>query len=103
MLGDEDEIPHRYGGGPRRVHRPVAVAQPLPAVDLPPPPSSLRQDSSINLPSPSIFSSPEQILSCRVNKRFLVFSLEFLGGSFNMYLVNLEEKNFFWLIISFSL
>ena len=43
------------------------------------------------------------IKNVRVNKRFLVFSLEFLGGSFNMYLVNLEEKKFFWLIISFSL
>ena len=49
----------------------------------------------VTLSLPSIFSSPEQILSCRVNKRFLVFSLELLGGSFNMYLVNLEEKNFF--------
>ena len=35
------------------------------------------------------------LLTLQVNKRFLVFSLEFLGGSFNMYLVNLEEKNFF--------
>jgi len=41
-------------------------------------------------------------LSCRVNKRFLVFSLEFVGGSLNMYLENLEEK-IFWLIISFPL
>ena len=64
-------------------------------LDLPPPPSSLSHDSSINFPLPSTSSSPEQILSCRVNKRFLVFSLEFFGGSFNMYLVNLEEKNFF--------
>jgi len=48
----------------------------------------------MNFPLPSIFSSPEQILSCRVNKRFLVLSLEILGGYLNMYLVNLEETNF---------
>ena len=55
---------------------------------------SIFEQAGVNFSLPSTFSSPEQILSCRVNKRFLVFSLEFLGGSFNMYLVNLEEKNF---------
>ena len=49
-------------------------------LDFPPPPSGLSQDSSMNLPSLSIFSKLLHIFSCSLIKRLFVFSLESKGG-----------------------